>query len=160
MKSLKLLASLFVIILLFSGCEEKGNEPTPTAEAMVAQVNSEPWEADKMEAEFMNGYLAIKGVTLSGHLISLYPTEKVTKPGTYRGDGFYSVIIPGDSTDQNWRSFDATITITRLDQSNRKITGTFSFFANPEPQTGANGTVCITGGMFKDVIFKGGFAKD
>jgi hypothetical protein len=132
---------------------------------MSASVNNIPWNAAVPVATIQNGTLTITGSTantsggtISGEAIFL-TIPNATGLGTFNGPvnaiaSFTQGSISGGAQ-SSWSSVipvsSCFITITKFDQVNQKISGTFSFSANPVPNTSATGTKVVNNGTFTDL---------
>ena len=131
---------------------------------MSATVNSTPWYALAPYASFNNTTLTIAGPTASttgGELLGI-TINNFNGLGTYNGPfnaiGAFS-LTNGASNPPTWDTTTGSmsITISKYDQVNKKLSGTFSFTAKPSiliQGNTATGTKTITNGTFTDISFQ------
>ena len=155
MKSSNLLIILALFSSLLMGCskefsEENGNLPgstgtpgTPGNPGQVsgdfrAKINGEQWIANKVAgASRMNGFISLTGLSTNGRQLVITLTDSGAK--TYRlNSNTLNFAAYVDSTDANRNTFSTvesdqdslaggTVTITSIDEVNKKISGTFAF---------------------------------
>jgi len=151
---------LNVLILLLSltiswSCS-KGDEPSPSQGGeMFAVVSGAEWEAETIQAGFINGLFSLSGIAADGSTIAIGLAEfeegmfasfsgtsdnfLIWKPGE---NAFgYSSIAP--------EGFGQVI-IEDINEQDTLISGTF-YFIGQEPSTGD--TITINGGVFTDVPY-------
>jgi hypothetical protein len=149
--------ALFTTLLIFSffffGCDPQKNTPAPgPTTGMTAKVDGSDWKAAVPVAKLDSGDVTLMGATLSGQAIGLHTSKaNITQPGTYAAIAVYSEVIPGEIDGPTWANRATTLTITKLDLTENKISGTFGFSSVAEPTSGATGTRTITNGVFTDI---------
>lgn len=153
MKSSNLLIILSVFAGLLLGCgkelsEENGNTPgTPGGPGggtgqvsgdFRAKINGEQWIANKAAgAQRMNGLISLMGLNTQGRQVIITVSDSGAKTYTLNSNALgYGAFV--DSTDANRNAFTTnqsdqdslaggTVTITRIDEVNKTISGTFAF---------------------------------
>lgn len=160
MKLKTLFAALFIFTFLFTACDKKKEDPTPTPEpttqptgpGMFAKINNSDWTAAIPMAMLQNGDLALGGSSLNGLLIGVnVQGSNISQPGTYSGTGALTESSQDTTMGPTWVGPTATLVVSKLDPTGKKISGTFSFIAYPVPGTGASSIKTISGGIFNDI---------
>lgn len=161
MKLRSIFAALIVFTFLFSACDSKKEDPAPTPEpapasnSMTAKVNNADWAAFIPTATIQNGELILGGSNVSRHAIALYTQNaNLTAPGTYSAMGTFMEMPQDTSKGPTWMNPAMSVTITKVDMTAKKISGTFSFNAIAVPGTGASGMKAVTNGVFTDVTIQ------
>ncbi|MBT3801958.1 MAG: hypothetical protein HOG05_12465 [Bacteroidetes bacterium] len=156
MNYFKLLPILFILPLFIVNCDKEPNEPESKG-LMTAPIDDVAWEAKTKTANYVGEFLTIKGVAENGQTIIV--EAKVDKIGwynlnwAYSGDGFYMPVEDGSQgqyTTSDALSPGGTLKVTKLDATNKLVSGTFTF-------TGINlfDMVEVTNGVFTDIPFEG-----
>jgi len=163
MKLRSIFAALIVFTFLFSACDKDKKDPAPTQEpapapaanSMTAKVNNADWAAFIPTATIQNGELLLAGSNASRHAIALYTqNDNLTAPGTFSAIATF-MEMPQDTTNgPTWMNPAMSVTITKLDLTAKKVSGTFSFSAIAVPGTGASGMKAVTNGVFTDVTIQ------
>ena len=128
---------------------------------MSATVNGSPWNSVVHGATLDNTDLNITGtipnLTGSTELIMLNITN-VTGPGTFNAPnamGIFTSVSAMGGGQSVWASGgpfgNCTVNITNFDTTNKKVSGTYSFTAHPDPTSSASGTKTITNGTFTNL---------
>ena len=168
MKSKILFAGLFALTFSFTSCDKKDDNPTPdpttqqptnnnpqTATGMSSKVDNTDRTAIVPVASLQGGNFSLAGSNLMGQAIGLNTSSgNITQPGTYAAMGLYTEFTQGTTSGPMWMGPMATVVITKLDMTNKKVSGTFTFSAMAAPGTGATGTKNVTSGVFNEITFQ------
>ena len=152
MKLRSLFAAFLLITFIFSGCDKKENETQPItqpapAPGMTATLDGKPWKAVNPKATTKNQFI-VAGASPDEISINLFHGG-ITEPGTYHVTAMIMEPVPSTASAIAWGHPNAEITVTKYDMVEKKVSGTFSFIASPNP--GATGTRVVTDGIFTDI---------
>jgi hypothetical protein len=158
---------LAATVMLAPSCKDdkEDNKPSNSTPVPVvplkSKINGANWASDQVVARFqiIGGEKVITVTAASGNItMSLLTPDAV---GSYNSTT--STVVSGSvvekqaTNDHVWTSQyggDATIAITKLDRTNKLVSGTFTFTAKPMSSGTALGDKKVTDGSFTDIIIQ------
>lgn len=165
MKVKLLVAALMAMSVSVSSCSKDDDEKKPSAKnqntlgadtKFRATINGASWTSESSGAAYGEvdevTIISVFSQNANGGMYIVVPDAE----GTFTTSSFEQLngsVIEGQlSNAKGWHSNPegtATVTITKLDRTNKKISGTFSFTA--KPLGNATGDKTVTNGTFTDV---------
>lgn len=151
------LSFIGIIVLLTTGCK-KDDDGNPIIASMSAKVDGNQWQTAPLQraAVFSDDKLTITGKSLTGEIIILYLSGTTTGKyilGPMEENKSYASYKPEATIDVNaYISVTGEVEITEINESNKVVSGTFSFNALKPTDLS---TVNITEGKFEDVSYTG-----
>lgn len=154
-----ILLSAFMLSLTFMGCEE-AKDALPIGK-MEATIDGSAWEAITRVAILESGFFTITGTSTNGDIISII--IRGNTEGTYELDvstsgvdakvaGFYKPAATNDDS-ESYIISSATVVLSDVNTSDKKISGTFAFEATRAEITADTTNVAVTNGIFEDVKY-------
>ncbi|KAA9325424.1 DUF6252 family protein [Adhaeribacter soli] len=158
---------LAATIILAPSCKDdkednkpSNNTPAPVV-PLISKINGANWASDQVVARFqiIGGEKVITVTAASGNItMSLIAPEAVGSYNSTTTTVLSGTIVEKQATSEHmWTTEnggDATIAITKLDRTNKKVSGTFTFTAKPMSSGTALGDKKVTDGSFTDITIQ------
>jgi len=153
----KFILLLLSISIIISSCSKEEEVEYAKGKSMTAKIDGNLWRAvNPTGSSSASGMYVISGESKVGHKITLYVS------GIYEGEFTISAVspnyaeyVPADENQAKYTTLggensNGKIVITKLDQTNKKATGTFNFTAN---QVGSHSIKTISSGKFENIEY-------
>jgi uncharacterized protein DUF6252 len=161
MKKTLILSTIFIMCLSFYSCEE-ASDILPIGK-MEASIDGTAWKAITRVALLESENFNLTGTSTDGDIISIVILGSTT--GTYELEvgmsgvdakvaGFYKPAAAVSESD-NYVITKATVVLSEVNTSDKKISGTFVLEVSKLEGTTSLATIQITNGIFEDMKYTG-----
>ena len=156
MKKISLIITLFVVLFSLNSCDDDNNTiKNALTASMSATIDGNSWTAVTRVTVRESGKFNITGTSIDGQVINLttfsdsVKTYTLQPPTSMQFSGLYNPDATAPATD-NYLATTGTVTITSIDETNKKVSGTFEFTGKKN----LTESVSITNGTFSNLGYQ------